>query len=70
MTQAGDDTDFTQEALSTQSRSEIGGEDLERHPPSMPAIQRQVDRPHPSSAELALDRVATPESRRKAGEGV
>jgi hypothetical protein len=66
----GGDPDFAQEAFGAKCGRQIGREDLDGNPPSMLPIQRQVDCAHPSPAELTLDRVATPERRGEAGQGI
>jgi hypothetical protein len=64
------DPDFAEEALRAERGSEIGWEDLNGYSAAMLPVCREIDRTHPAPAELALDRVATPERRRDAGMGI
>ena len=53
---------------SAEARS--GRQDLDGDPARVLAIPGQVDRTHPASAELALDRVAASERRSHTGKGI
>src|SRR5437667_427975 len=70
VTQPGGDPDLAQEPLGTDRGGEIGGEHLDRYSASVLPIDRQVDRAHPATPELTLDRVSAPEGRGETGERV
>ena len=61
--QPGGEADLALEALRPQRGGQLGVEHLERHRPVVPEVVGEVDDGHAPAAELALDRVAIPQSR-------
>ena len=45
------------EPLAERGRAHVGVHHLDRHPAGRVALHREVDRGHPASADLALDRI-------------
>ena len=68
--QARRDLDLTQKALGSESRCEVGPQDLDRHLAVMPHVVGQVHRGHPPRTQLALDYVAALQGGVQAGNGV
>ena len=58
MVEPGGDLDLGQEAIGAQDGAELGPEHLERHLALVLEIVGQIDRRHPSLAQLPLDAVA------------
>ena len=63
MLEIGRGLDFGQEPLSTDDRSQLWLQNLERDLALVPKVVSEVDRRHPALAELALDPVETLEGR-------
>src|SRR2546430_10635158 len=57
MCQAGGGFDFPQESLAPHGGRELGRQDLDGHGTTMFVVVGEVDRRHPTTPELALDRV-------------
>ncbi len=62
MLQPGGEADLAEEALGAEGGGELGMEDLERDGAVEPDVLGQVDRRHAAAAELALERIALPET--------
>jgi hypothetical protein len=60
--QAGREPDFTLEAFGTESRRELGMQDLKGHLAVVPQVVRDVDRGHAAAPELMVEAVAVANS--------
>jgi hypothetical protein len=67
MVEPGADADLLQKSLGAEHRGELGTQDLERHHAVVLHVPGEIDRGHPTGAELAFDRVAAGESRGETG---
>ena len=61
MLEPGGELDLAEKPLRAEGGREVGAEDLQGNRPVVPEIVGEVDRGHPSPAELALDDVAVAE---------
>ena len=61
MLQVGGELDLGQESLGADDGRQLRAQQLERDPPVVPKILRQVHRRHPACADLTFDPVAVGE---------
>lgn len=70
MVELSGDPDLAQKTLGAERGRELGRKHFDGHPAVVFPVDRQVDRAHPPTAELTLDRVAAPEGGGKQGQCV
>ena len=68
--QPGGEADLALEPVRPERGGQLGVEHLERHRPVVPEVLGEVDGGHAPAAELALDRVAVPQSRAEIRQGI
>jgi hypothetical protein len=55
------DLDLAREPMGAEREGDVAAEELDRDEPALPEVLRQIDRRHPASADLALERIAPAE---------